>query len=207
MRLHRSLGSHPAQDFFRISEEGEDGCGRSRDLDLTPDHQRFSHRKPPSARTIFHLGRMLETGEAPSIPANLSSHTRNPPPATPRPVTCIPSSPMILGMRLPSALAWLVDAAAAMPGADRFLAALGAQLIADGLPLAGGALTMAAPHPIIARRAWLWRADTGAVIEALGFGALGQAAPEQGNVGRDWLDGLGSGVVHEYVGGPGPDGA
>src|SRR5437868_4412325 len=206
MRLHRSLGSHPAQDFFRISEEGEDGCGRSRDLDLTPDHQRFSHRKPPSARAMFHLGRVLETGEAPSIPANLSSHTRNPPPATLRPVTCILRSPMISGMRLPSALAWLVDVAAAMPGADRFLAALGAQLIADGLPLAGGALTMAAPHPIIARRAWLWRAETGAVIEALGFGSLVPTGPEDRNVGHDWLAGLAAGV-EEHVVGPAADGS
>ena len=76
-------------------------------------------------------------------------------------------------MRLPPALAWLVDEASAVSGADRFLAELGAQLIADGLPLAGGALTLAAPHPIIARRTWLWRAETGAVIEALGFGSLG----------------------------------
>ena len=101
---------------------------------------------------------------------------------------------MIARMRLPSTLAWLVDAAGTVPGADRFLAALGAQLIADGLPLAGGALTLSAPHPIIARRTWLWRAETGAVIEALGFGSLGPAGPEQGNVGRDWLDGLGTGV-------------
>jgi adenylate cyclase len=40
-----------------------------------------------------------------------------------------------------------------VPRPDDFLAGLGAQLIADGLPLAGGALTLAAPHPIIARRA------------------------------------------------------
>jgi adenylate cyclase len=41
------------------------------------------------------------------------------------------------------------------------------------------------PHPIIARRTWLWRAETGAVIEALGFAG----APLQG--GRDWRAGLG----------------
>ena len=82
-------------------------------------------------------------------------------------------SRMIPRMRLPSALAWLVDEASTVPGADSFLTTLGAQLIADGLPLAGGALTLAAPHPIIARRAWLWRAETGAVIEALGFGSSG----------------------------------
>jgi hypothetical protein len=52
---------------------------------------------------------------------------------------------------------WLVDAAGASPGADWFLAELGAQLIEDDLPLAGCALTLAVPHPIIARRTWLWR--------------------------------------------------
>jgi adenylate cyclase len=103
-------------------------------------------------------------------------------------------------MQLPSALAWLVDAASAAPGADDFLAALGTRLITDGLPLAGGALTLAAPHPIIARRAWLWRAETGAVIEALGFGPPGSVVPEEGNVGRDWLAGLGVGVQEDVAG-------
>jgi adenylate cyclase len=112
---------------------------------------------------------------------------------------------MIPGMRLPSALTWLVDEASRVPGPDQFLTTLGAQLISDGLPLAGGALTLAAPHPIIARRAWLWRAGTGAVIEALGFGSLGTAGSEQGNAGRDWLVGLGTGLVHEYVAGPAAD--
>ena len=89
-------------------------------------------------------------------------------------------------MDLTASLAWLLDEAGAAPGPDRFLAELGVRLLADGLPLAGGALTLAVPHPIIARRAWLWRAETGAVIEALGFagGPLSQA-------GRDWLAGLG----------------
>ena len=89
-------------------------------------------------------------------------------------------------MDLPAPLAWLVDEAGASPGPDRFLAELGGRRLADGLPLAGGALTLAVPHPIIARRTWLWRAETGAVIEALGFagGPLRQA-------GRDWLAGLG----------------
>jgi adenylate cyclase len=105
-------------------------------------------------------------------------------------------------MRLPSALAWLVDAASAVRDADHFLAALGAHLIANGLPLAGGALTPTAPHPIVGRRTWLWRAETGEVIEALGFGPLGPAGPGQGNVGHDWLAGLGTGVVHEDVAGP-----
>jgi adenylate cyclase len=43
---------------------------------------------------------------------------------------------MIPLMRLPSTLAWLVDEASAVRGADRFLATLGAKLIADGLPQA-----------------------------------------------------------------------
>ena len=63
-------------------------------------------------------------------------------------------------MRLPSTLAWLVDEASTAAGPDRFLAELGAQLIAAGLPLAGGSLTLSAPHPIIARRSWLWPAET-----------------------------------------------
>ncbi len=109
-------------------------------------------------------------------------------------------------MQLPSTLAWLVDAAAASPDADRFLADLGARLIDDGLPLAGGALSMAAPHPIIARRAWLWRSDTGAVIEALGFAAALPGAGPPGNTGRAWLAGLGGGPAHEDVVGLGPDG-
>lgn len=96
---------------------------------------------------------------------------------------------MISPMRLPSALAWLVNEAGTVPGADHFLATLGAKLIADGLPFAGGALTSAAPHPVIARRTWLWRADTGAVIEALSFATVNDAEP--GKVGRDWLAKLG----------------
>jgi adenylate cyclase len=74
------------------------------------------------------------------------------------------------------------------------------------LPLAGGALTLAAPHPIIGRRTWLWRAETGAVIEALGFGPLGSAGSGQGDVGRDWLAGLGAAVVQEDVAGAASDG-
>ena len=72
-------------------------------------------------------------------------------------------------MQLSSTLAWLVDAAGESPGADRLLADLGAHLVDDGLPLAGGALTLAVPHPLIALRTWLWRAQTGEVIEALAF--------------------------------------
>jgi len=101
-------------------------------------------------------------------------------------------------MDLPGLLAWLIDEAAASPGPDGFLAELGGRLLADGVPLAGGALTLAAPHPIITRRTWLWRAETGAVIEELGFagGALSEA-------GRDWLARLGP--VREDAVGPGLD--
>ncbi|MDR9772655.1 adenylate/guanylate cyclase domain-containing protein [Rhizobium hidalgonense] len=103
-------------------------------------------------------------------------------------------------MDLPSSLAWLVDEAAASPGPDRFLAELGRRLLADGLALSGGALTLSVPHPIIARRTWLWRAETGAVIEALTF-----AAAPQSDAGREWLAGLGP-VWEEKIG-PSQDGA
>ena len=91
-------------------------------------------------------------------------------------------------MQLSSTLSWLFDAAGEAPGADRLLPKLGARLVADGLPLAGGALTLAVPHPLIARRTWLWRAESGEVIEALGFvvggfAAMG-AASQPGDAGR-----------------------
>src|SRR6478609_1127497 len=111
-------------------------------------------------------------------------------------------SDMAVCLPMPSTLAWLVDDACAAPGPDRFLAVLGERLVADGLPLAGGALTLVAPHPIIARRTFLWRADTGAVIEALGFGSRNPMALEPANVGRDWLAKLGAGVVYEHPTGP-----
>lgn len=109
-------------------------------------------------------------------------------------------------MELSSTLSWLVDTAADCAGADRFLAQLGAHLLADGLPLAGGALTLAIPHPLIARRTWLWRADNGEVIEALGFApgvppaALG-ASPAN-DAGRRWLATIATGPVHEDAIGP-----
>src|SRR5947207_7527245 len=113
-------------------------------------------------------------------------------------------------MQLSSTLAWLVDAAGDSPGADRLLAELGAHLVADGLPLAGGALTLAVPHPLIARRTWLWRAESGEVIEALGFAAGGPpaagAAGAPGDAGRSWLAGLSAGSVHEDAVGSKPDG-
>jgi adenylate cyclase len=88
-------------------------------------------------------------------------------------------------MDLPTPLAWLVDEASASAGPDRFLAELGSRMKADGLPLAAGSLTLAVPHPIIARRSWLWRAESGAVIEALGF-----TDRSLSQMGRDALNGL-----------------
>ena len=82
-------------------------------------------------------------------------------------------------MQLSSTLTFLVDAASETSGADRFLAEVGAHLAADGLPLAGGALTLSVPHPLIARRTWLWRAENGEVIEALGL--RGGRARARGN--------------------------
>ncbi len=71
-------------------------------------------------------------------------------------------------------------------------------------------MTLAAPHPLIARRTWLWRADSGDVSEALGFvaGGLGAAlAPSRpGEAGRRWLEGLADGLVHEDAVAPKPDG-
>ncbi len=113
-------------------------------------------------------------------------------------------------MQLSSTLRWLVDAASASPGADRFLGELGARLIGDDLPLIGGALTLAVPHPIIARRTWLWRAENGEVIEAVGFAPAGFGgaglADSAGDAGRGWLAALAGGAVHEDAVGAGPDG-
>src|SRR5229473_3701755 len=120
-----------------------------------------------------------------------------------------PRQPHDRAMQLSSTLSWLVDAAGETPGADRLLAEVGARLVTDGLPLAGGALTVAVPHPLIARRTWLWRAESGDVIEALGFEtggfAVGPANPP-GDDGRRWLAGLAAGVVHEDAVGSRPDG-
>ena len=104
-------------------------------------------------------------------------------------------------MQLSATLAWLVDAAAETAGADRLLAELGAHLLADGLPLAGGALTLDVPHPLIARRTWLWRAAGSEVIEAVGFmpgepATAGQAGRAD-DAGRRWLAGIAAGRVHE----------
>src|SRR5271163_3609428 len=112
-------------------------------------------------------------------------------------------------MQLPSTLAWLVDSAAQTPTPELFLARLGERLIEDGTPLAAGALTLASPHPLIARRTWLWRAESNEVVEALGFvagahstmGAEGSAGD-----GRRWLAGLAAGAVREDLVGLAPDG-
>src|SRR5271156_5027276 len=113
-------------------------------------------------------------------------------------------------MQLTSTLAWLVDAAAETPTSERFLANLGSRLIKDGAPLAGGALTLASPHPLIARRTWLWRAGSDDVVEALGFvaGAHSRAGADSpsGEAGRRWLAGLAAGPVHEDAVEPRPDG-
>jgi class 3 adenylate cyclase len=111
---------------------------------------------------------------------------------------------MDLPAPLRAPVAWLVDEASAASGADRFLAELGGRLLADGLPLAGGALTLAVPHPIVARRTWLWRAETGVVIEALGF--TGGAAGQIGHwTGHTWLAGLGP-VQEDRIGSAPEDG-
>jgi adenylate cyclase len=102
-------------------------------------------------------------------------------------------------MQLNSTLTWLVDTAIASAGPDRFLAELGMRLVADDVSLAGGALTLAVPHPLIARRTWLWRAANGEVIEAVGFApvGLGGTGNSPGDAGRNWLAGLGDGAVRE----------
>jgi class 3 adenylate cyclase len=118
-------------------------------------------------------------------------------------------------MQLSSTLAFLVDFASETPGADRLLAELGAHLVADGLPIAAGALTLDVPHPLIARRTWLWRAENGEVIEALGFapggsGTLPLTTPASANpvsdAGRQWLQGIAGGGIHEDMIGSKPDG-
>ena len=112
-------------------------------------------------------------------------------------------------MELNSTLAWLINSAAQTPTPELFLASLGSRLTKDGTPLAGGALTLASPHPLIARRTWLWRAESNAVIEALGFAAGAHsgtgAGSSAGEAGGRWLAGLAAGPVHEDAVGPSPD--
>jgi adenylate cyclase len=117
---------------------------------------------------------------------------------------------MIDRMRLSATLAWLIDAAAQTPTPELFLATLGAHLIEEETPLAGGALTLASPHPLIARRTWLWRADSRDVVESLGFVAGAHAGTGKdsspGEAGRRWLASLAAGPVHEEAVGLAPDG-
>jgi adenylate cyclase len=112
-------------------------------------------------------------------------------------------------MPLSATLAWLVDSAAQAPTPELFLASLGQRLIDDGAALAGGALTLASPHPLIARRTWLWRAENDQVVEALGFVAGAHSATgldDSAGDGRRWLAGLGGGPVHEDLVGLAADG-
>jgi hypothetical protein len=41
--FRRRFDAHPADDFFRIGQEGENSGGRSRDLGLASHDQRFIH--------------------------------------------------------------------------------------------------------------------------------------------------------------------
>jgi adenylate cyclase len=111
-------------------------------------------------------------------------------------------------MHLGSTLAWLVDAAAETLTPELFLATLSNRLIEDGVPLVGGTLTLASPHPLIARRTWLWRAESGEVIETLGFAAGGFSGADgpPPEAGRRWLAGLAAGPLHEDAVGPTKDG-
>src|SRR6202167_509946 len=108
---------------------------------------------------------------------------------------------MHLSPTLSLTLSWLVDSAAEVAGADRFLAELGARLVAGGVPLASGALTLDIPHPLIAQRTWLWRATSGEVMEALALAPADLAArfevASPNAAGRRWLRGVAAGEVHE----------
>ena len=107
------------------------------------------------------------------------------------------------------ALSWLIDEAADVDGADRFLGELGARLVAEGLPIVGGALVLEVAHPLIARRTWLWRADSGEVIEAPGFASaefMGPKAHPHNDAAKRWLAGLAQGIAHEAVVGNKPNG-
>ena len=101
------------------------------------------------------------------------------------------------------------NSAAQTPTPELFLASLGQRLIEDGAQVVGGALMLASPHPLIARRTWLWRAESNEVVEALGFVAGAHStmgADGSAGDGRRWLAGLAGGPVHEDVVGPAPDG-
>ncbi len=112
-------------------------------------------------------------------------------------------------MPFSSAHEWLIDAAVEVAGADRFLAELGVRLVKDGAPIAAGALSLEVAHPLIARRAWLWRAETGEVIEALGFAPAGLATGQNGSANADerrWLAAVAAGPLVESELAPRPHG-
>src|SRR5437762_1907740 len=67
MGIHRRLGAHPAHDLFRIGQEREDGGRRCRDLNLTPDHQRLSHRKLLQQEMSTTFPPWARNGKAPSM--------------------------------------------------------------------------------------------------------------------------------------------
>jgi adenylate cyclase len=98
-------------------------------------------------------------------------------------------------------LSWLIDEAAGLDGADRFLRELGVRLKSQGMPIAGGALSLEVAHPLIARRAWLWRADRDETSEALGFAPAGLAPPtgSPNEAERRWLSDLAAGEPHEAM--------
>jgi adenylate cyclase len=112
-------------------------------------------------------------------------------------------------VQLPLALSWLIDEAAHLDGPERFLGELGARLAAEGLPIAAGALSLDVAHPLIARRAWLWRADRGETIEAFGFASAGPmaSATTPNEAERRWLAGQAKGEMFERSIGRDPDGA
>jgi len=112
-------------------------------------------------------------------------------------------------MQLSSTLSWLLDAAAETASADRLLAELGVHLVDDGLPLAGGALTLNVPHPLVSRRTWLWLTESGEVIEALGFTSEKPESETRppNDAARRWLAGIAAGLVHEDAVGPPRNGA
>src|SRR5262245_59051897 len=58
MRLHGRIAAQPAHDLVRVGQEGKNRRRRGRDMDFTPDHERFSHPNPPSARAVVPLSRV-----------------------------------------------------------------------------------------------------------------------------------------------------
>ena len=105
-------------------------------------------------------------------------------------------------VRMSPVIGWLIDAAAEVESADRFLAELGARLVSERLPVAAGALTLDVAHPLFARRGWLWRAAEGDILEALGFAPRfdAEVASEPPNdAERRWL--VAFGALHEDQGG------